>query len=121
VLFPFLTDEVVSLAVGEAASWEPSEPKACLKASLARHVPRSYVYRTKSGFVDPRGCVFHDRRFLEHLRAVADATSPIAASVCPGPIRRACDLLAGGRTLPAQTLNLVWALAFTDRWYRTVT
>ncbi len=121
VLFPFLTDDIVSLAVGEAASWDTSEPKACLKASLARHVPRSYVYRTKSGFVDPRGSVFHDRRFLEHLRAVADATSPIAASVCPEPILRACDMLARGRMLPAQTLNLVWALAFTDRWYRTVT
>ena len=119
VCYPFLETEVVSVALASIDHWRMDEPKAPLKRLLARHVPREMVYRPKIGFVDPRGRVFYDSQFIAHLRAAADPTGPIASLLHKRPLMKACDLLARGAHLPTQTLNCLWAITFTDRWYRT--
>ena len=119
VAYPFLDTQVVKVAMASIPYWQMDEPKAPLKRSLARHVPRDMVYRPKSGFVDPHRSVFINTEFIAHLRAAADQTSPIASVVESKYLIKACDLLSRKKKLPVQTLNCLWAITFTDRWYRT--
>lgn len=119
VLYPFLETEMVSTALAVMPHWQMDEPKAPLKKSLARHVPHNMVYRAKSGFVDPKREIFFNAEFIDHLRTAAGPTSPIAHMLEQKPLLKACELLAQKRTLPPQTLNLIWAVVFIDRWYRT--
>jgi len=119
VHYPFLQTEAVSVALASINHWQMDEPKAPLKRSLARHVPRDMVYRPKSGFTDPRGQVFFDATFIAYLRAAADSTSPIATFLNQKPLIRVCDLLSRRANLPTQTLNCIWSITFMDRWYRT--
>ena len=119
VVYPFLDVEMVTMALASIPYWEMNEPKAPLKKSLARHVPRNMVYRPKSGFIDPKGEFFFDAMFIEYLRSAAEPTSPIAHMLEKKPLLKSCELLARKKTLPAQTLTLLWTIVFTDRWYRT--
>ena len=108
------------MALHSTSHWQMEEPKAPLKLSLSRNVPRNMVYRPKSGFVDPKGEVFFSTEFIDYLRSAAGPTSPIAHMLERKPLLKACDLLAQKKELPPQTLNFLWAVVFTDRWYRTV-
>lgn len=119
VHYPFFQTEVFSAALGSVLHWQMDEPKAPLKRSLARHVPREMVYRPKSGFIDPQGSVYFDPDFIAYLRAAVDSTGPIASMLNPKPLIKTCDLLLRGGNLPAPALSCVWAIAFLDRWYRT--
>ena len=119
VHYPFLQTEVVSVALASIHHWRMDEPKAPLKRSLARHVPRDMVYRSKSPFADPQNKVFFDGDFIAYLRAAVDSTSPIASILNPKPLIKICDLLSRRANLPSQTLSCVWAITFLDRWYRT--
>ena len=120
VEYPFLQDAFVSTSMASISFWKMTERKAPLKESLARHVSRDMVYRKKSGFVDTATPVFFDSTFIEHLRAAAEASGPISSLLKPASLLTACDHLSIGRQLPHQTLNCLWAITFTDRWYRTV-
>lgn len=120
VSYPFLETEIVSLAIASIPYWQMDEPKAPLKRSLAKYVPHKMVYRPKSGFDDPHGHIFFDSGFIAYLRAAAESSSPIASILKIKPLLKACDLLFHRRKLPYQTLNCLWAITFTDRWYRTV-
>lgn len=119
IAYPFLRTEMVSTAIISISQWKMSEPKAPLKRSLARYVPREMVYRPKSGFMDPQTQVFFEPKFIEYLRVAAEPTSPIAFILDKKHLIDACDLLSSKRKLPYQTLMCLWAIVFTDRWYRT--
>ena len=119
VVYPFLETQAVNVAMASTPYWQMDEPKAPLKRSLARYVPRDMVYRPKSGFVDPHGSVFVNAEFIAHLRAAAEPTSPIASVLKSKHLIKACELLSRKKKLPVQTLNCLWAITFTDRWYRT--
>jgi asparagine synthetase B (glutamine-hydrolysing) len=120
VRYPFLHDEMAAAALTILRAGSRQEPKAILKRSLARRVPREMVYRPKSGFADPRRRVLYEPGFLEHLRASADSGGALAVLLDKKVLLAACDLLAKGRMLPAYTRNALWAIVFLDRWYRTV-
>jgi hypothetical protein len=78
------------------------------------------VYRPKSGFVDPKAeAVFVSAEFLDYLRASAEPSGPISNFLEMGPLLKSCDLLARKKRLPRQTLTVLWAIVFMDRWYRT--
>jgi asparagine synthetase B (glutamine-hydrolysing) len=119
VVFPFLDVQAVTTALASIPHWQMEEPKAPLKRSLARHVPHDMVYRPKSGFIDPKDEVFFSAEFIEYLRSAAETASPIAQMLVKNPLLKSCQLLMDKKKLPAQTLNLLWAIVFTDRWYRT--
>lgn len=120
VLYPFLDSQVVSHSFSASRDHCLNEPKAVLKKSLAQYVSADLVYRPKSGFVDPRAQVFYSSEFRSYLAAVTDQSSPLTGILDHAKIKFACDLLAKQRAIPIQTLNLLWAIVFTDRWYRTV-
>jgi asparagine synthase (glutamine-hydrolysing) len=117
VVYPYMTPE--AFVAGLVASEKPmSEAKAPLKQALAKHVPRDFVYRPKSGFIDPTNRIFYTENFLTALH---DAThGPIGSFLNKKSVLKTVDHLSRGGKLPAQTLNAAWAAAFTDRWYRTV-
>lgn len=115
--FPFLEREIVELALHAADNWPASEPKDVLKRSLERWLPPEMIYRPKGAFVDPAQTVFYDPGFLDHLAETTNGV--LAALVHPERVRQIHRRLTSGAPLPAQTLNFVWALVFTDRWYRT--
>jgi asparagine synthase (glutamine-hydrolysing) len=119
VRYPFLRDDMVAAALSILPEGRMREPKAILKHSLARRVPRDMVYRPKSGFADPRRRVLYEPVFLEYLRAAGDSGGPIAPLLEKRVLLEACDLLSRGRMLPAYTRNALWAIVFLDRWYRT--
>lgn len=122
VSFPFLEKESVAmaLAIASGTKWKMDEKKAPLKKSLARYIPREMVYRPKSGFTDPKQEVFYQKEFIEYLHSAVESTSPIGHLLIRKPILDACQFLENKKKLPCQTLNLLWAIVFTDRWYRTV-
>jgi asparagine synthetase B (glutamine-hydrolysing) len=119
VVFPFLDDEVVSLALAAIRTWRVGEPKSPLKQSLAKYVPREMVFRPKSAFADPQPRLFRTPAFIEMLCQSASDSAPLCDLVVKQRIREACDLLGKDKCVPSQTLNLLWAIVFTDRWYRT--
>lgn len=119
MLYPFLDTAMVSLAFRLLPLLRGQEPKAPIREALARQVPRTML-RPKLGFIHPRRPVFHEPAFLDYLEQSTGDESVMAGLVEPAPLRRALDLLRAGRMLPPQTLNLLWAVTFTDRWYRTV-
>jgi hypothetical protein len=119
VVFPFLDDEVVSLALAAIRNWRVGQPKAPLKQSLAKHVPREMVFRPKSAFADPQPRLFRTPAFIEMLCQSASDTAPLCDLLVKRRIQEACDLLRSDKRIPSQALNLLWAIVFTDRWYRT--
>jgi asparagine synthetase B (glutamine-hydrolysing) len=119
VIYPFLENKTLSVAMVSISNWKMNEPKAPLKQCLSRYVPHNMVYRAKSGFLDPEHKVFFEPEFIAYLRAAADDTSPIAFILNKNFLRKACDKLSRRQKLPYQTLNCLWTIAFTDRWYRT--
>jgi len=119
VAYPFLQNEMLSTAMASIFNWKMRTPKEPLKQSLSRYVPRQMVYRPKSAFVDTGFEVFYRNKFIEYLRSAADNSSPIAFALHRKPLIEACDLLYHKKKLPGQTLSCLWAVTFTDRWYRT--
>jgi hypothetical protein len=120
LLSPFLDTQLVATALYSIPNWHMDGPKSPLKRSLARHVPRDMVYRPKSGFVDPKADdVLVSSEFVDYLRSSAEPSGPIASFLERRPLLKSCDLLARKAKLPKQTLNVLWAIVFMDRWYRT--
>jgi asparagine synthetase B (glutamine-hydrolysing) len=119
VLFPFLDDAFVSMALGSLSDAPTGFAKAPLKASLARHLPKDMVHRPKSGFVDPKAEVFYDELFLAHLSHAFSDSAVVAPFINRNALALAHQSLGRGLPLPPQVLNFVWAVVFLDRWYRT--
>ncbi len=101
VVFPFLDDAMVRLALALIPQWRMDEPNASLKRALSRRVPRNMVYGAKSAFLDPKNEVFFTPEFIGHLRAAADPASPIAGQLIKQPLLTACDLLKRKKQLLA--------------------
>lgn len=119
IIYPFLDEDMLDTGLTATASWKMTERKGPLKTSLSRRVPGEMVYRPKSGFVDPKDEIFYSAEFIGHLRTAAEPSGPISQMLERKKLVRACDMLSSGKALPPQTYSLLWAVAFTDRWYRT--
>jgi asparagine synthetase B (glutamine-hydrolysing) len=117
VAYPFLDSRMVRLALARAVHWPGShESKRVLKAALARQVPHELVYRPKSGFVVPMHEKFREPRFLEAYDRLLESSAPLARLLDRRWLIAARMFLSGGRPLPAQTQNVVWAAVFTNQW-----
>jgi asparagine synthase (glutamine-hydrolysing) len=119
VVYPFMEHEMVDFSLTIALSQDSPEKKALLKALLAQQVPREMVYRPKSGFVDTGAQVFYDAEFQEMLWAATEEKSVLSGILFKEPLRKIIERLRRRDRLPHQLLNCIWAVAFTDRWYRT--
>ena len=121
VHYPFMSQQAIHVAQVAIDAWPVGESKSPLKHSLSKALPREMIYRPKSAFADPAGELFFKERFLQHLRATAEDSSPLAGFIQTKYVKDSCDLLRRRWRLPSQTLNMLWAITFTDRWYRTAT
>jgi hypothetical protein len=119
IIYPFLDERTVSLALAALGHWESRPSKAALKRAMARHLPREMVYRHKSAFVDPRNRVHYDPQFLGYLREAVEPDGPIAPLLHRERVLEAARLLERGAVLPHQTMKCAWGITFVDRWYRT--
>jgi len=120
VVYPFMEHEMVDFSLTIAPTQDSPEKKALLKALLAQQVPREMVYRPKSGFVDTGAQVFYDAEFQEMLWAATEEKSVLSGILFKEPLRKIIERLRRRDRLPHQLLNCIWAITFTDRWYRTV-
>ena len=119
IAYPFLSDAVVELGLAVLEKDFSLMPKEILRMALKRQAPAELVDRQKSGFTDPAQSVFLSDGFLEILDAAMDDSAPIGDLLVKSNVARACRALRSGHLLAKQTMNCLWAIAFTDRWYRT--
>ena len=119
VVYPFLDNAIASIALDAVSFWQMDEPKAPLKRALARYVPTEMVYRPKSGFESDRKEIYFREEFIDYLRSAVEPTSPISHLLREKPVLKACQYLSHKEMLPVTTLNLLWTIVFTDRWYKT--
>jgi hypothetical protein len=119
VVFPYLDGAIASLGLATLDADFSVKPKEILRVALRRQAPAKLVERPKSGFVDPEKGVFFSEAFLEFLSAAMEDSAPIAGLLVKKNVVKARDCLVRGMALPQQTLNCLWAIVFTDRWYRT--
>jgi asparagine synthetase B (glutamine-hydrolysing) len=119
ISYPFLSDAVVELGLAVLGKDFSLMPKEILRLALKRQAPAELVDRQKSGFTDPAQSVFLSDGFLEILDAAMDDSAPIRDLLVKSNVARACRALRSGNLLAQQTMNCLWAIAFTDRWYRT--
>jgi asparagine synthase (glutamine-hydrolysing) len=119
ISYPFLSDAMVELGLAVLGREFSLKAKEILRVALKRQALAELVDRRKSGFVDPAQSVFLSSRFLEILDAAVEGSAPIGDLLVKKNVARACGVLRSGRLLAQQTLNCLWAIAFTDRWYRT--
>lgn len=117
VALPFLDETLVESLVYEAPHWPTTEPKAPLKAALARQVPAEMVYRKKVGFAESRPKVFDAPEFSDYLQEAIEG--PLSELLNQLRVRSMLSAVRSGDPIPAQTLNFLWSLTFTDRWYKT--
>jgi len=119
--YPFLDHEMVDLALSHARFWPGSdEPKSTLKHLLASAVPTEFVYRKKSGFLAPMEEQFAHPVFIDHLKAVTDTNSPLYEIINRKMILQLIDYLIARKTLPQQTYNFLWGVAFSNAWLTQV-
>ncbi|HSV74966.1 MAG TPA: asparagine synthase C-terminal domain-containing protein [Chthonomonadales bacterium] len=119
--YPFMEQPIVDLALAHARFWPyQSEPKSALKRMLARRIPPDLVYRAKLGFTAPQEDQFAHPVMLEHLRAAADTSAPLASRIRPRVLKKLVDCVRARRVLPVQTYNYLWSLAFSNTWLSQV-
>jgi len=119
VCFPFLNSNVVQLGIELLKEEEKKEPKTLLKTALKRQIPEVLLNRKKTGFTDPQKKIFYSSVFFNLISEAASESSPLRPFLLPKNLLILRDMLAKGQKIPQQTLNCIWAIVFTDRWYRT--
>jgi asparagine synthetase B (glutamine-hydrolysing) len=118
VVYPFLDSGLASLGIAGSAYAGDSAPKAWMKELLSTFIPPELVHREKSGFIDPSMSMFSSDEFRGALRDATDRHG-VAAELLHTKVWSRWLGRQTIATLPHGHKNLLWALAFTDRWYRT--
>jgi hypothetical protein len=120
VSYPFLSRDLASLGVVHTNAHPDAEAKGWMKEQLSRHIDHRLIYRPKSGFIDPARSLFDHQGFREALAAALGEDGVAGVLINTKRVQtllRRNESLAG---LPHGHLNILWTLAFVDRWYRTV-
>ena len=90
-----------------------------LKRLLEEHMPESFIYRKKSGFVAPFARWISTPEFNARARDVLLNRDAIVTEVVPS---ETIDLLLSdalaGRKLRHSVLNFLWGVLFTEMWIR---
>jgi asparagine synthetase B (glutamine-hydrolysing) len=122
IIYPYLSPEMVRIAFS-SGNWQGADQEAkwLLKAALARHVPAEMVYRPKSGFVAPMSEKFKSEAFHTAFDKVCTGESPLSPFLEERFFKAVREKLTKEGLLPAQTINLVWAVIFVSEWLDQVT
>ncbi len=117
VIYPFLRDHVIGLAVERARYWPGSdEPKKVLKSILTSHVPRGMVYRPKSGFDGPYAAIFAQPGFLQAFDRLVAGDSVFADVLDIPRMKRLRKWIQAGEPVGLQASWFLWTAVFTDCW-----
>ena len=117
-LYPYLEPDLVqaSSSVAWGVKSARGEAKALLKTMLARDLPASLVYRSKSGFTPPYRTTLASEPVQALMQDVVLAADNPLLEWCDRPVVQ--DLVARARlgTLSAGAVDFLWALTFASGW-----
>lgn len=116
IRYPFLSDDAVNVALATASDQQAVPAKDWLKSELRRALPATMVDRPKTGFIDPRKAMFTEPALVD---AVVRSYRPGGFADGLAHPRRLDRILRDLREparMPHGHLNLMWALAFLQRW-----
>lgn len=120
--YPYLEPQM--LAVSASLPWRAKcaggEPKAPLKALLARDVPPAWVYRSKHGFTPPEQEILSSATVQERLHATVLAPGSPFAALCRADRLRSMVALVGRGPTGSGVYDLLWVLLFTSAWLEQV-
>jgi hypothetical protein len=117
--YPFLSEALAPLGIAHTALHPDAGAKTWMKEELARHISPELVHRTKSGFIDPARELFDAPAFREALAAALSSDGVARDFLRHAEIHRLLSRRESLSWLPHGHQNLLWVLAFADRWYRT--
>ncbi|MHC4551103.1 MAG: asparagine synthase-related protein [Planctomycetota bacterium] len=90
-----------------------------LKRLLEQHLPRSFIYREKSGFVPPFAQWLTHEDFNQRVREVLLDRDASVTEVAPAPtLEQLLSDARRGRKLRHSILNFLWGALFTEMWLR---
>ena len=90
-----------------------------LKRLLEEHMPESFIYRKKSGFVAPFARWIAHPDFNARARDVLlDGNATVTDIVPPETIDVLLSDALAGRNLRHSVLNFLWGVLFTEMWIR---
>jgi hypothetical protein len=119
VAYPYLADPLVTLGLRHTAAYPQLPPKLWMKEQLEHHLNSALVHRPKSGFIDPERSLFDSPVFLDALHEGVGQESVFAEALHVRRLRRWLDAQDSLAHIPIGHQNLLWTLAFANRWYAT--
>lgn len=90
-----------------------------MKRALARVIDERFVYRPKSGFVEPEMTLFETPQFRSALEEALLPQAALAPLLRRDRLRRLVKGVDRLGALPHGHRNLLWAVAFIERWLQT--
>jgi len=121
IVYPFIWREV--LVEQGRIPWDAKVRDGIVKWPLKRlleeFMPRSFIYRRKSGFVPPFATWLTHGDFNGRARDVLLDRNAVVTDVVPsGLLDRLLTDAASGRRLRHSVLNFLWGALFTEMWLR---
>lgn len=121
IVYPFIWREV--LVEQGRIPWDAKVRDGIVKWPLKRlleeFMPRSFIYRKKSGFVPPFATWLTHADFNGRARDVLLDRNAFVTDVVPaGLLDRLLTDAASGRALRHSVLNFLWGALFTEMWLR---
>jgi asparagine synthase (glutamine-hydrolysing) len=121
VTYPYIWRDV--LRVQGRVPWDAKVRDGVVKWPLKRlleeHMPASFIYRKKSGFVPPFARWLSDDGFNRRVREILlDRDAAVAEVAPPRVLERLLADALGGRALRHPILNFLWGALFTTLWVR---
>jgi asparagine synthase (glutamine-hydrolysing) len=119
VLYPFIWRDVLAVQgrVPWSAKIRDGVVKWPLKRLLERHMPESFIYRRKSGFVPPFARWLTRADFNGRVRDVLfDRDAVVPRIVPPRVLDGLLSDALRGRELRHCILNFLWGALFTEMW-----
>jgi len=121
VVYPFIWRDVLTVQgrVPWSAKIRDGVVKWPLKRLLERHMPESFIYRSKSGFVPPFARWLTKEGFNRRVRDVLlDRGAVVTRVVPPRVLDELLSDALQGRKLRHSILNFLWGALFTEMWIR---
>ena len=119
-VYPFL--QLPMLRVGSSIPWSLKCPagdsKGILKKLLARHVPREWVYRRKSGFAPPHRELLGSKSLQEFVREIVlSRTNPLMDFFQREKVTQITERARKHEGLCPGAYEFLWTLSFASGWF----
>lgn len=117
VVYPFLHDKIVELALTTVSSWPDAEfPKQTLKEILSRCLPDSQVQRPKSGFAPPIRQYLARTSFVAAYDRLLDSDNGLTKQLNMPRFKALRAYLVQSAPLPVTTVSVLWTAIIVNEW-----